>query len=119
MPRSFAVIAERQDAWVKYPRARRVGLAGPPGRRALEPPVVAFTAECPHLGCSINLAEGGKSFLCPCHVAKYDVNGQRINLVAPRPMDTLDVELSAEDDPTVTVHFRRFRTQIKEKSPLV
>ena len=34
VPRSFAIIKERQDAWVKYPaRAGRLGLADPPAAR--------------------------------------------------------------------------------------
>jgi hypothetical protein len=34
-------------------------------------------------------------------------------------MDTLDVELTKDDDPTVIVHFQRYRTQSPEKVPLV
>lgn len=118
-PRSFAVIGERQDAWVKYPK-EPVGsvwlVRQPPGAPQQ---VVAFTAECPHLGCAVNLAEDGKAFLCPCHTSAFDFTGKALNSVPPRGMDTLAVEVSAGDDPEVLVKFGRFRTQEKEKTPLV
>ena len=57
--------------------------------------MIAFTAECPHLGCAINLAADGKSFLCPCHTSAFDFEGKPQNQVPPRPMDRLDVELTS------------------------
>lgn len=120
-PRSFAVISERQDAWVKYPPEPigSVWLVRRPD--GATPPVVAFTAECPHLGCAVNLREGdkGSEFLCPCHTSAFDLTGKPLNAVPPRGMDTLPVELSKDADPVVLVKFQRFRTQEKEKIPLV
>jgi menaquinol-cytochrome c reductase iron-sulfur subunit len=119
VPRSFAIIEERQDAWVKYP-AEPVGsvwlIRQPEGK---QPAVVAFTSECPHLGCAINLTADGKDFLCPCHTSSFDLDGKPRNSVPPRPMDQLEVEISAGGDPEVRVKFRRFRTLSKEKIPLV
>lgn len=119
-PRSFAVIEERQDAWVKYPRepVGSVWLVRQPS--GSKPEVIAFTAECPHLGCAVNLTGEGssRSFLCPCHTSRFDLSGKPENTVPPRPMDTLDVELSTDPDPEVLVKFQRFRTQAKEKTPL-
>ncbi|GAC1471809.1 MAG: hypothetical protein NVSMB9_18350 [Isosphaeraceae bacterium] len=117
-PRSFAVIEERQDAWVRYPREPigTVWLVRQPS--GATPEVVAFTAECPHLGCAVNLTPDRTSFLCPCHTSSFDLKGERLNKVPPRSMDTLEVELSKDDDPEVRVRFQRFRTQEKEKRPL-
>ena len=117
-PRSFAVIDERRDAWVKYPRepVGSVWLVRQPD--GADPPVVAFTAECPHLGCAVGLAANGKSFLCPCHTSDFDFRGEPQNRVPPRPMDRLDVELSGDKDPEVRVRFQRFRAQEKERIPL-
>jgi Rieske Fe-S protein len=117
-PRSFAVIEEKQDAWVKYPPepVGSVWLVRQP--EGLKPEVVAFTAECPHLGCAVNLSADRKSFLCPCHTSNFDFRGRPLNSVPPRGMDTLEVELSGGDDPEVRVRFQRFRTQEKETTPL-
>ena len=61
---------------MKYPR-EPVGsvwlIRQPDGAK---PEVVAFTAECPHLGCAVNLAADGKSFLCPCHTSAFTFDGQ-------------------------------------------
>ena len=118
-PRAFPVIEEHVDAWVKYPKepVGSVWLIRKPGAGADQ--IVAFTAECPHLGCAISQAEDAGSFVCRCHGARFDLEGKPTNAVPPRPMDTLAVELSQDADPVVTVHFQRFRTQVKEKTPLV
>jgi menaquinol-cytochrome c reductase iron-sulfur subunit len=119
VPRSFAIIKDRTDAWVRYP-SEPVGSAWlirqPAGAK---PEVIAYSAECPHLGCAINLAADGKSFLCPCHASAFDFEGQRQNDVPPRPMDRLDVELTADPDPKVRVKFQQFRTLAEERIPLV
>ena len=118
VPRSFAIIQDQTDAWIKYP-SEPVGsvwlIRQPAGAT---PEVIAFTAECPHLGCAINLSADGKSFLCPCHTSAFNFEGKPENQVPPRPMDRLDVELSAEADPKVRVKFQRFRTLAEEKIPL-
>ena len=118
-PQSFAVLDERRDAWTKYPRepVGTVWLVRRP--EGTEPAVVAYTAACPHLGCSIALAAGGKSFICHCHQARFGLDGVPRNSVALRGMDTLAVTLTEDDDPGVVVEFRKFRTQRKEKTPLV
>ena len=119
VPKSFPVVEERQDAWVKYPRepVGSVWLVRQPEGDV--PEVVAFTAECPHLGCAINLNADGRSFLCPCHTSAFRLDGTPLNPVPPRGMDRLEVELSDDDDPEVRVRFERFQTQIEEPKPLV
>ena len=118
VPRSFAIIQDRTDAWVKYP-SEPVGsvwlIRQPAGT---QPEVVAFTAECPHLGCAINLSADGKSFQCPCHTSAFNFEGKPENQVPPRPMDRLDVELTADTDPKVRVRFQKFRTLAEERIPL-
>jgi Rieske Fe-S protein len=118
VPRSFAIIEDRRDAWVKYPRepAGSVWLIRQPAGSST--PVIALTAECPHLGCAVNLTADKSSFLCPCHTSAFDLQGVPKNAVPPRPMDRLEVELTNGDDPEVRVKFQRFRTQAVEKLPL-
>jgi menaquinol-cytochrome c reductase iron-sulfur subunit len=119
VPRAFPIIDERTDAWVKYPR-EPIGSVWLIRQAAGSPkPVIAFTSECPHLGCAVNLSADGKSFLCPCHTSNFDFSGKPLNQVPPRPMDSLEVELSTDDDPEVRVKYQRFRTQSEEQIPLV
>ncbi len=117
-PKAFAVLAERRDAWVRYPRepVGSVWLVRQPA--GSKPAVVAFTAECPHLSCPIALAADRGSFFCPCHNSGFHFDGSRTNDVSPRGMDTLEVELSPDPDPEVRVRFERFQPQTAEKKPL-
>ena len=119
VPRAFAIVQERQDAWVKYPREPigSVWLIRQP--KGSKPEVVAMTAECPHLGCAVNLTADGKKFLCPCHTSTFSLEGKPENQVPPRPMDRLDVQFSQDADPEIRVKFERFRSQSEERIPLV
>ena len=118
IPQSFAIVEERQDAWVKYP-PEPIGsvwlVRQPEGSKV---PVIAFSAECPHLGCAVNLSADGKNFFCPCHTSSFDFSGKVLNTVPPRPMDTLEVRVTTDAEPSVEVKFQRFRTQAEEKIPL-
>ncbi len=118
VPQSFAIVRDITDAWVKYPKepVGSVWLVRQPD--GVEPPVIAYTAECPHLGCAINLNPDGGGFFCPCHSSAFDAEGQPRNHVPPRPMDRLEVELTADDDPQVVVRFQRFQPLAEEKIPL-
>jgi menaquinol-cytochrome c reductase iron-sulfur subunit len=118
IPQSFPVLAERQDAWVKYPKEAigSVWLIRQPEGSSER--VVAFSAECPHLGCGVNLAPDKHSFACPCHSSSFSIDGKPTNVIPPRPMDRLDVKLSDDADPEVLVRFQRFRSQAKEQIPL-
>jgi menaquinol-cytochrome c reductase iron-sulfur subunit len=119
VPKAFPVVEERQDAWVKYPPEPIGSVWLIRQKEGSTEPVVAFTAECPHLGCPVGLASDGKSFFCPCHTSAFNFDGSPLNQVPPRGMDRLDVELSKDIDPAVRVKFERFRAQAEEKIPIV
>jgi menaquinol-cytochrome c reductase iron-sulfur subunit len=118
VPRSFAIIEERQDSWVRFPRepVGSVWLIRQPA--GSDPPVLALQSECPHLGCAINLNVDRTGFLCPCHTSAFTLEGTPTNQVPPRPMDRLEVEVTSGEDPEVRVKFQRFRTASEEKIPL-
>lgn len=114
VPKVFPVLGKTKDAWVQYPEE-------PIGsvwmiRKGKE--VTAFSAECPHLGCAVSLGPEGQTFFCPCHTSTFEFDGKPKNAVPPRGMDTLEVKLSAAEDPEIRVKFLRFRTAIPEKTPL-
>lgn len=120
VPQSFPVVQARKDAWVVYP-PEPVGtvwlVRQPAGSKE---PVLALSAECPHLACAINLSPDRTEFFCPCHTSSFRFNGERVNQVSPRGMDPLEVEPFDVDDPNamVRVKFERFRTMISERIPL-
>jgi len=48
---------------------------------------VAFSPQCPHLGCIYHWEEGLGSFKCPCHASAFGLDGKVISGPAPRPLD--------------------------------
>jgi len=121
-PRNFPVVADREDAWNRYP-SQRIGavyLVRQPG----EQKPVAFSAKCPHAGCFIGYTPGETRFQCPCHTSAFNLDGTRLHgdqEVAPRGMDTLPVELreielaDGQRTTEVWVEFIDFQTGKKEK----
>jgi Rieske Fe-S protein len=106
-PTRVAVVADRRDAWTleKGVELGSVWLV----RRGER--VDAFSAVCPHLGCSVNALPDG-SFACPCHTSAFDPSGKRRSGPAPRDLDSLATRI---EDGVVAVDFRRFRIGVAEK----
>ena len=52
----------------------------------------AYAASCTHLGCLVKWDAGKKEFLCPCHAAVFDENGQVVSGPPPAPLPQLKVK---------------------------
>jgi len=52
----------------------------------------AFSAVCTHLGCLVDWNSGKKRFLCPCHAAVFDEDGQVVAGPPPAPLQKLSVK---------------------------
>jgi menaquinol-cytochrome c reductase iron-sulfur subunit len=113
-PRKFPVIADRTDAWNRFPNEpigavylRRIG----------KDQVEALQVVCPHAGCSILFErnQAGKIFSCPCHGAKFDLSGKRLDIPSPSPrdMDRLQVEIRSDNE--VWVKFQTFASGTASK----
>ena len=112
VPRRVAVVDDRKDAWTVE---KNVDLGSVWLVRDGEK-VRAFSAVCPHLGCSVNAvpAADGKSagFACPCHTSSFSPDGKRTSGPSPRDLDVLETKI---EDGHVVVDFRRFRIGIEQK----
>lgn len=102
-PMRFVLRADRADAWNVF-RNRTIGSVYL--RKIDSQNVLALNDICPHLGCKIEHKKADKSFLCPCHGALFEEDGKQVTHVAPRNMDTLDVEL--RKDGSVWVKYQEF-----------
>jgi menaquinol-cytochrome c reductase iron-sulfur subunit len=114
-PQQFPIIADRCDAWNRYP-AQAIGSVFL--RRTGEQEVEAFQVLCPHAGCGVMFDAKAGNFYCPCHEARFDLAGERLDpesSMSPRSLDTLEVEV--RDDAEVWVKFEKFRTGTSEKTP--
>jgi len=58
--------------------------------------VVAFSAVCTHMGCTV--APEGKQLACPCHGSVFDAfTGKNVRGPAPRPLDKVSVRLNGSE----------------------
>jgi Rieske Fe-S protein len=113
-PRKFPVFARRSDAWNSFPNQavgavfiRRVG-AGQ---------VEAIQVVCPHAGCFVAFDQQRNGFSCPCHAARFDISGKRLDPAgspSPRDLDVLETEV--RNGTEVWVKFESFRTGTPEKT---
>jgi menaquinol-cytochrome c reductase iron-sulfur subunit len=106
-PKRVAIVSDRRDAWTLE---RNVELGSVWLVRKGEA-VTAFSAVCPHLGCSVNVAPAG--FACPCHTSAFAADGKRQSGPSPRDLDVLATRL---EDGYVAVDFRRFRIGVSERT---
>jgi cytochrome b6-f complex iron-sulfur subunit/menaquinol-cytochrome c reductase iron-sulfur subunit len=74
--------------------------------------VRALSAECPHLGCSIDITGEGKGFSCPCHTSHFSLQGAAESGPSRRSMDELATRVV---DGFIEVDFKRFRQGVSEK----
>lgn len=117
-PRKFPIVAEKRDAW----SLSREPVGAVYLRRLPSGEVQALHVTCPHAGCPIEFRRlTGKDvvgeFYCPCHVARFDLDGKRLEekSQSPRDMDTLSVEI--RDGQEVWVEFQNFQTGTSQKIP--
>ena len=106
VPKNLPVMGSLQDAWTHYDEARigdtwlvrRSGTDVPPEEAKVE----AFNTICPHLGCNIQAGPGDNAFVCPCHNAKFKLDGAPIREKgyanpAPRGMDSLECRVVQDE----------------------
>ncbi|HEY0484200.1 MAG TPA: ubiquinol-cytochrome c reductase iron-sulfur subunit [Kofleriaceae bacterium] len=90
-PRKVDVIAPMvKDGWTA---ARNVVLGAAWVRRTAPDKLVALSAICPHLGCSIGWDAGVGNFLCPCHDSRFSPEGAKLTGPSERGMDELPLEV--------------------------
>lgn len=112
-PKLFQVVAERKDAWTKYPN-KPIGSVFL--RRKSENEVVAFNSSCPHAGCSVDLSKDGGEFNCPCHASTFDIEGGIVGKsVSPRGLDELEVDKELLKQGQVWITFVNFKAGVTEK----
>ncbi|MCA9077926.1 MAG: Rieske (2Fe-2S) protein [Planctomycetaceae bacterium] len=111
-PRLFPVIADLQDAWNKFPQTE---IGSVYVWKNDDGTVKAFTARCPHLGCTVNYKPNQQRFACPCHDSSFNLDGSRNNDIPPRGMDPLEAEIRGGD---VWIKFEKFRAGVHDRIPV-
>lgn len=117
-PYAFPVIdPEPWDKWNRY-EPQPVGSVYV--IRRSEEDLVAFSAVCPHLGCTFDYRPDKNDFRCPCHNAMFGVDGKQVEgcTVSPRDLDPLDVKANQETG-EVLVNYKRFKRGISERIEII
>lgn len=107
-PLKFNVTGDQRDAYT-LSRAQTLGSVW---LQRDGDAVTALSAECPHLGCAINVGPSGDDFRCPCHTSKFLPDGSAASGPSPRPMDSLSTRVV---DGWVEVDFARYRQGVPTK----
>lgn len=113
----FPIMADRNDAWNKYPNEPVGGvyLVVPKGTHEVK----ALQMTCPHLGCAVDVQTTGDTtiFKCPCHTSAFTLTGERIMpCVSARNMDELKCEVkTVGGKEEVFVQFQNFQPGLEEK----
>jgi Rieske Fe-S protein len=51
----------------------------------------AYSAICPHEGCTVQFVSGARGFACPCHRSQFDARGRVLNGPAPANLSAVRV----------------------------
>jgi menaquinol-cytochrome c reductase iron-sulfur subunit len=113
VPRKFAVVANKSDAWNKYPN---VPIGAVYLRRTPDDKITAFNVVCPHAGCFVDFMPERKNYLCPCHNSTFAIDGSINDPKSPSPrgLDSLPVEIRGNE---IYVAFQNFRAGTHERIP--
>jgi cytochrome b6-f complex iron-sulfur subunit len=59
--------------------------------------LVALSAICTHLTCTVRYDGDTGTLFCPCHNGRFDLSGNVLSGPPPRPLETYAVEVSGPD----------------------
>ena len=115
IPRKFAVLATRVDAWNKF---NLVPIGAVYLRRTADNQLQAFNVVCPHAGCFVDFLPDRGHYLCPCHNSTFSVAGKIDDPSSPaaRGLDALEVEVRGGEE--IWVKYQNFQAGRAEKIPV-
>lgn len=58
--------------------------------------VLAVNPTCTHQGCTVEWKQDEKSFVCPCHGARYGADGKVLKEPAQKPLQTYEVKMEGD-----------------------
>ncbi len=73
--------------------------------RKSESETLVISNRCTHLSCRVNWDEAASAYLCPCHDAKFGINGEVLSGPPPRPLDQYSGEKIKVEEGILLIHF--------------
>lgn len=106
----YIIPARQTEAVIKKVPAAKVGELAPNTHKIFkfgtspgilintkEGELVAFSAICTHLTCTVLYESDSETIICPCHNGKFDLSGNVISGPPPSPLESYNVEISGDD----------------------
>jgi len=59
--------------------------------------IKVFSSICTHLGCHVEWRQTEGDFFCPCHLGRFDTNGEVISGPPPRPLPSYEVRIDGDN----------------------
>jgi len=59
--------------------------------------LVALSAVCTHLTCTVRFESDSATLFCPCHNGRFDLGGNVLSGPPPAPLETYRVDIVGED----------------------
>jgi len=87
-PKAFSFTRSNINGWEKT-----VNSYGGFILRKSETELIALSNRCTHLSCSVNWSEDSKEYICPCHDAHFDVEGEVLAGPPPAPLDRFETKI--------------------------
>ena len=82
VPTLFTFTRSKVNGWEKTVNSYGIFVV-----RKSETEVNIFSNICTHLACRVNFNQDVQQFLCPCHDAQFNIDGEVVGGPPPRPMD--------------------------------
>ncbi|MEW6285176.1 MAG: ubiquinol-cytochrome c reductase iron-sulfur subunit [Chloroflexota bacterium] len=67
--------------------------------------LLILNSRCTHLACTVNWNEDSRVYLCPCHDAKFNQQGEVLDGPPPRPLDHYD-EFRVTDEGVLEIFYK-------------
>jgi Rieske Fe-S protein len=64
--------------------------------------ILALSNKCTHLSCRVNWNSETSAYICPCHDAYFDINGEIVKGPQPRPLDEYETKV---EENNLFIHF--------------
>ncbi len=90
-PQEFVFRRNRIDGWKITSEKTTAWVVKRPDNE-----VIAFSPQCPHLGCAYHWESQNKEFLCPCHSSTLSIEGKVMTGPAPRPLDRFEAKVKGD-----------------------
>jgi Rieske Fe-S protein len=106
----YLIPPRQQEAVMKKVTAAKVGELAPNSSKIFkfgsspgllintqEGKLLAFTAICTHLACTVHYESDSDSIYCPCHGGRFDLAGNVIAGPPPAPLKAFKVEIAGDE----------------------